>query len=302
VCSSDLSIGLAITVAGTMAVNALFPVSKNNTAGLTPLDFVNDNGVSTVDNTRSPTYSIGGGRNEARPYGTLPVLLGTHRISPALGAKTYTESVGDEQYLRMLFVWGYGPMVISDLKIGETPISNFEGIEIETWEQHNSETLRLFPAQVFEEPLSVEMTGQTAWVMRTTAADIDEISVDVVFTGGLYRFERETGARLAYTVTIGVQYSPAGQNNWSTLANIAVTSDSLAALRRTATIAVPRGQYDVRMLGQAVYSGPDTVQENVTWSAIRGIRKDLPIRSGAPVTLSVMRIKAGSWPVSPAEG
>lgn len=293
------SIGLAITAAGTLAVNALFPVAKTSAAGLTPItsasiDPASASSLISTDSSRSPTYAIGGGRNEARPYGAIPVLLGTHRISPPLGAKTYTESVGDEQYLRMLFVWGYGPMVVSDLKIGETPVSNFEGVEVETWEQHNAETLRLFPDQVFEEPLAVEMTGQTSWVMRTTADDVDEISVDIVFPGGLYRFEQATGARRTYSVGITVQYSPAGVNSWAAFGQFIVTSDSLSALRRSLRLTVPRGQYDVRMVTNPVYSGPDTVQEQVVWSALRGIRKDLPIKSGAPLTISVMRIKASS--------
>lgn len=296
------SIGLAITVAGTLAVNALFPVARSSsagltsTAGLTPYISLDPQSGSptATDNSRSPTYSIGGGRNEARPYGTLPLLLGTHRISPALGAKTYTESVGDEQYLRMLFVWGYGPIVVSDLKIGETPIANFEGIEIETWEQHNSETLRLFPAQVFEEALSIDMTNQISWVMRTTADDIDEISVDLVFPGGLYKFQRDTGNRVAYTVGITVEYKLSSGETWSNLTTFVITSDSLSAIRRTATLSVPRGQYDVRLIGNPAYSGVDTVQETVLWSALRGIRKDFPVKSGVPVTISVMRIKASS--------
>ena len=48
------------------------------------------------------------------------------RTVPPLGALPYTETVGDTQYLRMLFVWGYGPLEISDLRIGETPLSEFE--------------------------------------------------------------------------------------------------------------------------------------------------------------------------------
>jgi hypothetical protein len=294
-------IGLAITLAGTLAVNALFPVAKADSsilgrspaASIDPVTGVSGTGANNTE--RSPTYSIGGGRNEARPYGTLPSLLGTHRMSPALGAKTYTETVGDDQYLRMLFVWGYGPIVVSDLKIGETPVSSFEGFEIETWENHSSETLRLFPNAVFEEPLSLDMTGQTSWVQRTTADDIDEISVDVVFQGGLYRFEKATGNRAPYSVTLSVQHRLVGSGSWISSGFIEVTSDSVSALRRTLRIVVARGQYDVRMSNaNAAYSGEDTVQEGVNWSALRGIRKELPIKSPVPLTISVMRIKASS--------
>ncbi|MBD4185358.1 hypothetical protein GUH45_17240, partial [Xanthomonas citri pv. citri] len=56
----------------------------------------------------------------------------TVRMTPPYGAEPYTEVQGDDQYLRLLFVWGYGPLDISDIKIGETDISEYDGVEIET--------------------------------------------------------------------------------------------------------------------------------------------------------------------------
>jgi sulfur carrier protein ThiS len=113
-------IGAGLSIAGSMIVNALFPPAKP---------------VSQIDNTKT-LYSIGGAQNEASQYGAVPTIFGTHRISPPYAAGPYTEIIGDDQYLRMLFCVGYGPVSMSDIKIGETPISKFDDVTMEVIEDH----------------------------------------------------------------------------------------------------------------------------------------------------------------------
>lgn len=76
-------------------------------------------------------YSITGTRNALDPFGAVPRLYGKHRIWPKLGAKPYTEIVGNDQYLNLLFNLGYAPMKVSEMKIGETLLSDYQGVEIE---------------------------------------------------------------------------------------------------------------------------------------------------------------------------
>src|SRR5690606_6605734 len=78
------------------------------------------------------TYSLSGARNALEPFGAVPRLYGRRRIYPKLGAKIYTEIVGNDQYLNVLCNAGYAPMRLSEFKIGETPIEEFAGVEIET--------------------------------------------------------------------------------------------------------------------------------------------------------------------------
>lgn len=163
----------------------------------------------------SPTLFIQGARNQAVPFARVPKVLGRHRFVPPLGALPYTETVGNEQYLRMLFIWGYGPLHISDLKIGETALSEFEGVEIETREGYeNDAPLTLYTNSILQNDLQVTVKQSDGYITRTTDADAEEISVDITLPRGLFRFNA-ANEKVATTVSVEIQYSPEGQSQWS---------------------------------------------------------------------------------------
>ncbi|QKK18657.1 host specificity factor TipJ family phage tail protein [Rhizobium indicum] len=269
-------IGAGISLAGSMALNALFPVAK----------------PASLPNTTT-LYSIGGAQNQAAQYGAIPEIFGTHRISPPYAAAAYTELVGDDQYLRMLFVVGYGPISVSDLKIGETEISKFEDVKYEVIQDHTVTPVTLYTKPVFQEDVSVELDAVTGWVQRTTADNVDEISVDVSAPNGVYRLKAKDGSRVNYTVTIDAQYKLASSSTWLSLGTFDLTSNSPQAIRRTLSKSVPRGKYDVRLSKSSPdYDGKDTVAETVYWTAVRGRRNEPVISFSKPLTVIAMRIRA----------
>lgn len=163
----------------------------------------------------SPTLFIQGARNQAYPFARVPKVLGKHRFVPPLGALPYTETVGNDQYIRMIFVWGYGPLHISDIKIGETPIEQFEGVEIETREGYADDApLTLYSNSVMQTDMEVTLREADGFVTRTTDTDADEISVDITLPRGLVFFNG-SGNKKTTDVQLEVQYSPAGENDWS---------------------------------------------------------------------------------------
>ena len=103
-----------ITTGLTLALSALFPAAQPQ--------------LESPDTT----YSIGGGRNRTTPFGPIPMNLGQNRTAPPHAAQPWTEIVGEDQYLTVMVCWGYGPMTIGDMKIGQTAITEFEDVEIET--------------------------------------------------------------------------------------------------------------------------------------------------------------------------
>ena len=80
----------AAMTAGMMLVNAIAPIRVESS--------------TSVRKKEDATYGITGGSNSANPFGPVPVVLGTHRMYPLYGALPYTELVGNDEYLRMLFV------------------------------------------------------------------------------------------------------------------------------------------------------------------------------------------------------
>lgn len=190
----------AILIAGTLALNALFPP---------PTPKLGDLGRD------APRFFLSGARNELRPFQPIPKILGIHLEYPPLGALPYTEVVGDDQYLRMIFVWGYGPLQLDDLRIGETPIEEFEEVEIEHLQGMPGDptTFTLYSNAVHEESLSIQLKQEDDWVLRVTQADTDEISIDVTFPRGLVEFNAD-GQRQVLQVVFQVQYSVVGAEDW----------------------------------------------------------------------------------------
>lgn len=113
----------AISIVGGMAMNALSPPAKPKLGALAAP-------TRGIDQD-SPTLSLTGARNSVRPFAPIPVVLGRHWQVPPLAAPSYTEIIGADQYIRMAIVWGIGPLHVTDVKIGDTPIGSFSGVERE---------------------------------------------------------------------------------------------------------------------------------------------------------------------------
>ena len=210
------AVGAAVSTVGMLAINALVPPQ-------TP-------GLSKGDRG-SPTYSIAGARNAARLRGPVPVVLGRHRMTPPLAAQTVTEIAGEDVYLRMLVCWGYGPIILEDVKIGETAIDTFDGVEIE----HDLGTpgqvpsLSLYSADIFQETLGIALTEAAGWVSRTTQAEIDEISIDVTLPRGLIIFGKKTGDKIAHELAIDIEYRLVGAGVWTTEPSLVITAKTRPA-------------------------------------------------------------------------
>jgi hypothetical protein len=273
-----------IAVGAQMAANALFPIAA-------PAEAIVDAaaGAETV-------YSIQGAQNQADPYGPIPSILGRVRVFPRYAAQPFTSFSGEDQYLRMLFCLGYGPLDISDMKIGETDIADFEGISWETFEGYAADgDPTLYTKQAFEEALSVELTKAAGWQQRTTPADITAISVDISAPAGIYKIDKETGDIVDYRIRVRAEYSPTGAGTWSLIGEIDKTISRQEPKRWGLEIEVPSGQYDVRVSKQSGDNDNESlqVQEQLYWTTLRSFRADPTIAfTKQPLALVALKIKA----------
>ncbi len=264
-------------MAGRLLLNALAPPAKPR---------------FQLTQKQSPTLFIQGAQNKSAPFSRVPKVLGKHRYVPLLGASPYTESLGGDQYLRMLFVWGYGPLKISDIKIGETPIADFSDVEIETRQGFDTDApLTLYTNSIVQNNLQVALTNAAGYITRTTDTDATAISVDITFPQGLFQFNGNN-VKTSATVEVSVDYAPAGSGVWTSAGSIAVTAQQSAALLKGMQFAVPAaGQYDVRLLRVTPDSASDLVYDSVVWTALRTIRSTQPVTM-AGLAMTALRIKA----------
>lgn len=236
------SLGLAGTLLATGVMTAINVVAFLALNALIPPPRLGGN------NQDDPSFDLTSTSNQFSPFGNIPRIFGKRRLFPLMAARPYSELQGDDEYLRMALVVGWGPLKIENIKIGETPITAFKNVEYEVREGWSSDTdLTLFTRTVTEENLSIRLepfasTGyypggygyageyytynpqteaygpfsaetSNSWVERNTATNAIEFSVDLGFPQGLFFFDNKGNKKQA-TVVFEVQYRPAAGGTW----------------------------------------------------------------------------------------
>lgn len=162
---------------------------------------------------QSQTYSINGAQNQGNPYGYLPYVMGKHRLTPPLGAKSWTEWLGDEQYFHMLVVWGHPDMVVSDFRIEETPLEEYRDVEHHFHQSTTGDDLTLFAKSRNEMDVSAVVKNSDGWTTRVVG-QAEDIVWDFAFQQGLARINTSNGNTESCTVQVEVQYREVGTETW----------------------------------------------------------------------------------------
>ena len=257
----------AIKVIGGIVANALFPVRTPDVGG--------------APAKPDPVYSLTGGANTARLYEPMALVLGTHRLFPDLAAKEYTEFDGDNQFLHQLFHCGLGDLILTDYRVGATPIGDFSDV---TTQVKRGGTITVVAGNV--DTTAGAALEDDSFVERMTGADTTRIGVDI--SARLFELN-DTGGFDAVSVTLAIQYEKLGTA--AITHSVTLTHDKQSPLRRTFAYDLPEaGTWTVRVRRTSDPSGDDRVYDDVTWSALRSYQPDEADYTGQ--TRIAMRIKA----------
>lgn len=289
----------AITAAGMLAVNALVPIKPPSLP-------------SASSETDSTTYSISGARNTMNPFGTVPVLLGRHRITPPQGAKPFTEIVGNDQYVRQLFILGYSDIaLVSEIRIGDTPLSYYKDVQWEFIpEASPSVRPKYYSWDVNEEALSIQLKEAEGWQFRTTPQECDRFSFDISFPRGLVEF-KDNGNKIPRSVIVDALYRKVGDAAWINItgeANIFAEEFKISrSIRPTPYVLCcsPSGDVELRNTTAVPpgYFGIYSFQIN--WTTLQNVVSILPPgstgfglwKSGGGLTYVKVTLGAGTLPM-----
>lgn len=287
-------ITMGVTAIGMLLINALIPVKKPGT---------------TDPEKEYGGYSIQGWKNQSNPDGPIPVPFGRMRMAPVYAAPPYTEVVGDIQYVRAVFVWGYGPAALSDFKFGETSIDEYDDVEIEHRYGWPDDTqLTLYTQQVIEEGLSVDLTkawernadgsykaGGSAIVkpeVRYTSTDATEAAVIVGFPSGLYSMD-DNGGRQNFQVDVRIRQRPLGTTIWTDVTTLAIVAAKSVPFWRQHRWTLPsRGAWEIELTRMTDETKSTRVGDRAVWQALQSFRPEYPIAFEHPLVLTAMRIRA----------
>ena len=282
------AVTLGINVLGSLLVNALVPPPEPR--------------------EEKPSYAISGWRNRFEPDGAVPVVLGAMRYAPPFAASSWTEIVGDWQYVRALFTFGYGPVQLSDLRLGDTPISEYDEIEIEIRDGRAADDLlTLYHRQVFEENIGADLTrpkprddqgeitsqdGVETPVVRTTGDDASGASIILAFPAGLVKMNDE-GEPRSYSVRLRIERRLAGTTPWQLVQMLDIRASQTEAFFRQHTWNFPtRGRWEIRVTRMNTESTNSAVSDRVNWAALQTFRPEYPLNFDHPLSLVALRIKA----------
>jgi hypothetical protein len=260
--------GAVVAIAGSLLIGALFPPQALKSQQLPEV---------------SPTYSLSGGSNRARPYESMPVVMGTHRLFLDYAARPFTEYRGDDQYLYQIFHLGLGNVSATDYRIGTTSLSSYSDAQLISPATDGKFTN--FPGNV-DTAAGATVTQAAGDIVRTTSADTYQIGIDL--ESNLF-FANDKGGLDARTVEISLQYKPASSGTWLTPATVQIfgnnfsyssgvistTSASQKPNRATIYISgLTPGVYDVK-LNRSTADSTDARQVMATnWSALRSYQLD----------------------------
>lgn len=194
--------GLAVTTIGMALVNAVAPVAAPSFGKI----------GSSSRASESQVYGIDAGRNAINQWGRVPVPLGIGRFAPPKAASSYTQTIGDDQYLHELLCIGIGDIEVSDIKIGTTPISDFTDCQYEIYKYtpENKKRSDLFVSGVRPESLSIELKKDV--VNARTTYDCTSIELDFSFQGLAYF--NDQGGTNETSVEVLIEYKKSSSTEW----------------------------------------------------------------------------------------
>lgn len=248
--------------------------------------------------------SLTGTQNRATVYSPIPCVIGTVRFFPTHAALPYTEIVGNDQYLRMLLDLGPGDLAVSDIKIGETPIEDYQAVQ---WEVTKTPTL--YTNDIYELPVAVNLNGSGATASRTGQSNSTEMSLDLQCPSGLFGVDNK-GRDVAGHINMTIEYRAVGAPTWLNAAAASglsmsyggITSDGTnftlsSAVRKTVRVGVrwtlpASGQYEVRVTraGTTWDGTTSATYGDMTWTVLRSMSSALPSSTGT--TKLALRIRA----------
>jgi hypothetical protein len=226
------AVSAAILIGGSLLVNALLPLPRVSEAsgfagisaqlpsfGVSPSSMSASRFSSVGSGTKAydvnPTYAIAGGKNRARLWEAMGLIFGQHKVVPDLAANSYTQYIGTDQYLNQAFHFGLqGESInIDNLSIGDTPLINYKGIDLQRSDE--SGALTMFPLNV-DTIQGFNVSSGDGWIQRTTS--INTVHIDVELASQLYYFE-DDGSLSTRSVSFSIEYREVGETDWEKVGN-----------------------------------------------------------------------------------
>ena len=253
----------AITVAGSLIINKVLGPKQPDPGDMR-------------DNQASPTYSLTGGRNRSRQFEPIGMLFGELRVTPDFAGMPYSWFEGDEQWLYSVFHAGINVSTVTDVRIGQTPIANYSDIYTNADGISGLVNQPLGAWTDVDSIAGAALVGGSpgAWVTRTSSANAVALQADL--EGSVYAVDSKGKIVKAGTGFEG-QYRLLPNGAWIGFTPINggyIESASTKPVRRTYTVNVSPGQYEVRFRKMDPDLEATDRVSKLVWSQLKTVQSD----------------------------
>jgi hypothetical protein len=150
------------------------------------------------------SYGIDGAKNSATEGIPYPVVYGEFRVAGNF-SDTYTENVGDDQYLYLRTILNDGQIEsATNIEVNEQPIANFRQVQhrvnLGTLTEDVNSWFRSSVRQV-----NRGVTLDTGWTTHVTTSEVDQLRFDVTFPMGLVDIDQKKNKYRSRRVTFQVE-------------------------------------------------------------------------------------------------
>jgi len=279
--------GAVVFAGGAMIINKLLPPPSS--------------GSMRVANNAEPTYSLSGGRNQARLWEPMSLVLGQPYVVPDLAGQPWTYFGGEDQYLVQQFHAGLNCYCVESLCVGQTPVSSYQGVAISAVGLPGNSYAANLPNNSVDSIAGAlldcpDSTNAGPWVQRTTSINTVMIGIDLECS--IFGLSSSTGAYEARTVQLDVQYAVVGTEAWTAWpprpgdspSSVTLSNASSKPLRVQLSLQVTSGQYDIRVRKKTANETVTNAQNAVTWTVLKSFQQDLTSYPGQGIV--ALTIKA----------
>lgn len=281
-------ITIGVLLIGGMVVNALFPMKADR---------------SLDDSSSATTYSWNRVSSNMAQGGALAVTYGTYLTAGTIIYR-HVHIIDDEEYLFLVLCGGQGPIdTISDIRVNDMPITNYEGVEWTCRDGSNyQDEISFLKGRVYaDQPLNYELQPDASkWCYATTEGDCGtEVEVTINFPQGLYRMNSEGEVESTYVdIEIQGRVNIRGNNvrqyadsDWLTLGQYSINEQKQSAFSRSYSFgSYAPDRFDVRVrITNIEDTGPRYVNK-VMWTLLSHSLQGGFVRPGK--VLTALKIKA----------
>jgi hypothetical protein len=228
-----------------------------------------------------PVYTLKGQQNQLKLGEPIERHYGEVRHWPSYASRPYNQFVDDEQWLFALLCVGIGSYNVSDVRIDDTPIGNFENAEYEVYQP--GENVTLFPThvQTSSEIGGIELIGPNEaghdwsgpFIVVNTLKTAYRLEIDLSFRAGLYRTKND-GKLSNRTVNATFEYRKINNSgdpigDWITLTEFSKTLKTVNSKRYTIGVNVDSGRYEIRGKRTTNKSDDFKIRDTLTWESAR---------------------------------